>query len=121
MLNRKPQRYHFNSTAQESHQVFTFDRITNHDYQFFTDMKTTAFFILTVCICVVVVYASKTGVKDVSQGSVKTEGKVVVNQHCNSAAIATEIRSLKEEVKTMKKELTQRLDSKGRKEHICLT
>ena len=86
-------------------------------------MKTTAFFILTVCICVVAVYPSKTGVKNVSKGSVKTEGKVVVNQHCNSAAIATEIRSLKEEVKTMKKELTQQLDkrgSKGRKEQICL-
>ena len=81
-------------------------------------MKTTASFILTVSICVVVVYASK---KDVSKGSVKTEAKVVVNQHCNSAAIATEIRSLKEEVKTMKKELTQRLDSKGRKEQIYLT
>ena len=85
-------------------------------------MKTTAFFILAMSICVVVVYASKTGVKIVSNlGSVKTEGKVVVNQHCNSAAIVTEIRSLKEEVKTMKKELTQRLDSKGKKEKICLS
>ena len=78
-------------------------------------MKTTAFFILTVSICVVAVFASKTGVKNVSKG------KVVVNQHCNSAAIVTEIRSLKKEVKTMKKELTQRLDSKGRKVQIYLT
>ena len=87
-------------------------------------MKTTAFFILTMCVCVVAVFASKTGVKNASKGSVKTvQGKVVVYQHCNSAAIETEISSLKEEVKTLKKELTQRLDkrgSKGRKEQICL-
>ena len=75
-------------------------------------MKTTAFFILTVCVCAVTVDASQTGVKNVSKPSDKTDGKIVVNQLCNPAAIGTEINSLKKDIEKMKKELTQRLDNK---------
>ena len=67
-------------------------------------MKTTVSFILTVCACVVAVDASKP--------ASKTDGKVVVNQLCNPAAIETKINSLKKEVEKMRKELTERLDKK---------
>lgn len=70
-------------------------------------MKTTAFFILTVCICVVAVAASKP--------NGKTDDKIVLNQLCNAAVIGTEINSLKKEVEKMRKELTQRLDKNENK------
>ena len=44
--------------------------------------------------------------KNVTKSIGKTDGKIVVNQHCNSAAVATEISCLKKEVK----KLTHRLD-----------
>lgn len=80
--------------------------------QFCTDMKTTnVFCILTVCICVVAVAASKPyGKKD---------DKIVVNQLCNPAGIGTEINSLKKEVEKMRKELTQRLDKNENKGKDC--
>ena len=83
-------------------------------------MKTTLVVFLSVCLGVIA--ANNSQVRNLSAGNGKTDGKVVVHQICNSAATTAEITSLKKEVETMRKELTQRLDtvnSKG-KERCCV-
>ena len=78
----------------------------------------TTTFVVFLSICLGAIAANTSQIRNLSAGNGKTDGKVVVHQICNSAATTVEITSLKKEVETMRKELTQRLDkmnSKGKR------
>ena len=73
-------------------------------------MKTTLAFLIA-CLCAVA--RSQTGGNKASVGSdTLSDGKVVVQQLCNSGAPTNEISALKKEIKQLKEELLQRLDEK---------
>ena len=79
------------------------------------DMKTTFVLLLSACLGALAANNSQTGVKKSSQDSDKSDGKVVVNQLCNSGATTAEITFLKKQLEAVKKELTQQLDKKDTK------
>lgn len=73
-------------------------------------MKTTLAFLIA---CLYAVARSQTGGNKASVGSdTLSDGKVVVQQLCNSGAPTNEISALKKEIKQLKEELLQRLDEK---------
>ena len=73
-------------------------------------MKTTLAFLIA-CLCAVA--RSQTGGNQASVGSdTLSDGKVVVQQLCNSGAPTNEISALKKEIKQLKEELLQRLEEK---------
>ena len=81
-------------------------------------MKAALMFLLSVCLCALAANTSQTGAKNVSAGSDKTDGKVVVNQNCQisgTAAIADITAELKKQFETLKKELTQQLEKINKK------
>ena len=78
-------------------------------------MKTILAFFLSACLCVLAINSSQAGAKRISIGRNKTDGKVLVQQLCNSNAAKADIASLKKEVRALKKELSHRLD----KIHRC--
>lgn len=85
-------------------------------------MKTTLAFLIA-CLCAVA--RSQTGGNKASVGSdTLSDGKVVVQQLCNSGAPTNEISALKKEIKQLKEELLQRLEekfSKGKESNKILT
>jgi len=76
----------------------------------------TTTFVVFLSICLGAIAANTSQIRNLSAGNGKTDGKVVVHQICNSAATTAEITSLKKEVETMRKELTQRLDKMNSKD-----
>ena len=73
-------------------------------------MKTTFVFFLSACLCAAAT-RFQTGAKNVSVDNVTlSDGKIVVQQICTSGVAASEITSLKKEVKQLKEVLLQRLD-----------
>ena len=78
-------------------------------------MKTTLVFLIA-CLCAVA--RSQTGGNKASVGSdTSSDGKVVVQQYCNSGAPTNESSALKKEIKQLKEELLQRLDNSENSDH----
>lgn len=81
-------------------------------------MNTNLVFILSIVVCALAASNSQNGVKNVLRGSKTNDGKVVVSQLCNTGTAMAEISAtMKKELETMKKELTEQLSKQVKKQN----